>query len=162
VKIAIVQHEIRYRQDGIAGGAAAREEDIMILESLGGVPAFLIYFVVASSLIVAYLFVYTWITTHNEFELIRENVPGASVSLGLSLVGFALPVTSAIGHSASLLDCTLWGLIALIVQVIVYYLVRLTVPRLSQRIQQGELAPAIWLGLMSVTAGLVSAASMAT
>jgi len=134
----------------------------MILESLGGLPSFLLYFVVASVLVVAYLFVYTWITAHNELELIRKNVPGAAIALGLSVVGFALPVTSAIGHSANIVDCAMWAVIALIVQVIVYYLVRLTVPQLSQRIERGELAPAIWLGLISATAGLISAASMAT
>jgi putative membrane protein len=134
----------------------------MILNSLGGLPAFAIYFVVASVLVVAYLFVYTWMTAHNEFELIRKNVPGAAIALGLSVIGFALPLTSAIGHAASVIDCTIWSIIALLVQVIVYYLVRMTVPRLSESIEKSELAPAIWLGLMSVTAGLISAASMAT
>jgi putative membrane protein len=34
------------------------------------------------------------------------------------------------------------------------------VPDLSRRIASGELAPALWLGLASMTAGLLSAASM--
>jgi putative membrane protein len=133
----------------------------MILQSLAGLPAFLIYLVVASVLLAAYLFVYTSITPHNEFALIRDNVPGAAVALGLSAIGFALPLTSAISHSANIIDCTIWGVIGLIVQVVAYYLVRLTIPELSQRIEKGELAPAIWLGLVSVTAGMISAASMA-
>jgi putative membrane protein len=37
----------------------------------------------------------------------------------------------------------------------------MTIPDLSERIQKGELAAAIWLGLISVTAGMLSAASMA-
>ena len=45
-------------------------------------------------------------------------------------------------------------------QVIVYFLVRIPVPDLSKRIEAGELAPAIWLGIASVTGGLLSAASM--
>jgi putative membrane protein len=35
-------------------------------------------------------------------------------------------------------------------------------PDLSQRIAAGELGPALWLGGVSVTAGLLNAASMAT
>jgi putative membrane protein len=132
----------------------------MILESLAGLPAFLLYLLVASVLVAAYLFIYTSITPHNEFALIRRNVPGAAVALGLSAIGFALPLASAIGHSINVIDCAIWGLIALMVQVAVYYLIRLTVPDLSERIQAGELAPAIWLGLMSVTAGILSAVSM--
>jgi putative membrane protein len=133
----------------------------MILQSLSGVPAFLGYLLVAMALLVAYVVIYTAITRHDEFALIRNNVPGAAVALGLSAIGFALPLTSAIGHAANIVDCAIWGVIALIVQIAVYYLVRLTIPDLSERIQKGELAAAIWLGLTSVTAGMLSAASMA-
>jgi len=133
----------------------------MILQSLSGVPAFLGYLLVATALLIAYVVIYTAITRHDEFALIRSNVPGAAVALGLSAIGFALPLTSAIGHAANVIDCAIWGVIALVVQIAVYYLVRLTIPDLSERIQKGELAAAIWLGLTSITAGMLSAASMA-
>jgi putative membrane protein len=134
----------------------------MVLQSLSGLPAFLIYLVCASVLVGAYLFVYTWITAHNEFELLRANNSGAAISLGLSTIGFALPLTSSIAHADGILDMTIWGVIALIVQVGVYYLARIPVPDLSKRIENGEVAPAIWLGAASVTAGMLNAASMGT
>jgi Domain of Unknown Function (DUF350) len=52
---------------------------------------------------VAYLLVYTRITPHNEFELIRNNDPKAAIGLGPSLLGFTLPVGSAIAHAANVL-----------------------------------------------------------
>jgi putative membrane protein len=134
----------------------------MVLQSLSGLPAFLIYLVCASVLVAAYLYVYTWITAHNEFELLRANNSGAAISLGLSTIGFALPLTSSIAHADGILDMTIWGVIALIVQVGVYYLARIPVPDLSKRIENGEVAPAIWLGAASVTAGMLNAASMGT
>jgi putative membrane protein len=134
----------------------------MVLQSLSGLPAFLIYLVCASVLVGAYLFVYTWITAHNEFELLRANNSGAAISLGLSTIGFALPLTSSIAHADGILDMTIWGVIALIVQVGVYYLARIPGPDLSKRIENGEVAPAIWLGAASVTAGMLNAASMGT
>ena len=134
----------------------------MVLQSLSGLPAFLIYLVCASVLVAAYLYVYTWITAHNEFELLRVNNSGAAISLGLSTIGFALPLTSSIAHADGILDMTIWGVIALIVQVGVYYLARIPVPDLSKRIENGEVAPAIWLGAASVTAGMLNAASMGT
>ncbi len=109
---------------------------------------------------VAYLFVYTRITPHNEFQLIRDNDPAAAIALGLSLLGFVLPVVSAIAHSANVLDCLIWSVIALIVQIVVYFLVRIPVPNLSERIAAGELAAAIWLGLSSLAAGALNAACM--
>jgi putative membrane protein len=132
----------------------------MILQSLAGLPAFLVYFCTAIIAVVLYLFVYTRITPHNEFQLIRDNDPAAAIALGLSLLGFVLPVVSAIAHSANVLDCLIWSLIALIVQVAVYYLVKIPVPDLSKRIAEGQLAPAIWLGLASLAAGALNAACM--
>jgi putative membrane protein len=133
-----------------------------MFQSLSGLPSFLIYFVVASVLIGAYLFVYTWITHHDEFALLRSNNSAAAISLGLSTVGFALPLTSSIGHANNVVDMTIWGVIALLVQIVVYYLARIPVPNLSERIEAGETAPAIWLGAASVTAGMLNAASMST
>ena len=121
----------------------------MILQSLAGLPAFLLYFCTAIIAVVAYLLVYTRVTPHNEFQLIRDNDPAAAITLGLSLVGFSLPVVSAIAHSANVVDCLIWSLIALAVQIAVYFLVKIPVPNLSTRIAQGELASAIWLGLAS-------------
>ena len=132
----------------------------MVLQSLQGLPAFLIYFVVASVLVAAYLYVYTWITAHDEFALLKANNTSAAIALGLSMIGFALPLTSSIGHSAGVVDMTIWGVVALLVQVAVYYLARIAVRDLSQRIEAGELAPAIWLGSASVAAGMLNAASM--
>ena len=132
----------------------------MILQSLTGLPAFLVYFCTAIIAVVAYLFVYTRVTPHNEFQLIRDNDPAAAIALGLSLLGFTLPVVSAIAHSANIVDCLIWSVIALIVQIIVYFLVRVPVPKLSERIASGELAAAIWLGLSSLAAGALNAACM--
>ena len=132
----------------------------MVLQSLAGLPAFLVYFCTGLVAVVAYLFVYTHITPHNELTLIRANVPSAAIALGLSLLGFVLPVVSAIAHSANVVDCLIWSAIALIVQIVVFFIVKIPVPNLSARIEAGELAPAIWLGLASLAAGALNAASM--
>lgn len=132
----------------------------MVLTSLQGLPAFILYFCVAAVAVCAYLFIYTRLTSYNEFELIEANKPGGAIALGLSLIGFALPVGAAISHSADVVDCAIWSVIALAVQLLVYYVAKIPVPDMSKRIEEGELAPAIWLGLVSVTAGMLSSASM--
>ena len=131
----------------------------MLLQSLAGLPAFLAYFCTAFIIVVIYLYIYTRVT-HDEFELIRKNVPGAAISLGLSLVGFSLPVASAIAHAANLIDCAVWSVIALVVQLVIFFIVRVPVPDLSRRIAAGDTAPAIWLGLASLAGGALNAASM--
>jgi len=140
--------------------ALAQDHAEAIASSLSGLPAFLAYFCVSLVVVVGYLYVYMRITPHEEFELIRANVPGAAISLGSSLIGFSIPVASAVAHAANLIDCIIWSIIALIVQLVVYYLVRIPIPDLSKRIASGEVAAAIWLGLASITGGLLSAACM--
>ena len=132
----------------------------IVITSLSGLPAFLAYFCLSLVVVTGYLALYMRITPHDELALIRANVPGAALSLGLSLVGFALPVASAVAHAANLIDCLIWSVIALVVQIVVFYLVRIPIPDVSRRIAAGELAAAVWLGLASVTGGLLSAASM--
>src|SRR6202045_5368123 len=106
----------------------------MILQSLAGLPAFLVYFCTGIIAVVAYLFVYTRVTPHDQLKLIRDNDPAAAIALGLSLLGFVLPLVSAIAPSANVVDCLIWSVIALIVQIVVYYVVKIPVPNLSAKI----------------------------
>ena len=125
-----------------------------------GLQNFLAYFGTALGLVALYLFLYTLATAHNELALIRQNVVSAALALGLSLIGFALPLSTAITRAQSMADCLLWGVVAIVVQILVYWLVRLVVPRLSERIAAGELAAALFLGAASLAAGIINAASM--
>lgn len=132
----------------------------MVVQSLAGLPAFLVYFCTGIVAVMLYLFVYLRATSHDEFALIRNDCAPASMALGLSLLGFVLPVASAIVHSANVIDCLIWAVIALIVQIAVYFILRIPVPKLSDRIAEGQMAPALWLGLASLAAGVLNAASM--
>ena len=134
----------------------------LIADYLGGLPAFLAFFAVAAILTIVFVLIYTKITRHNEMALIKQNVPAAAIAFSGSLIGFALPLASAINNSAALLDMVLWGIIALIVQLVAYVVVRLFMPRVSERIEAGELAAGIWLGAASIAAGILNAASMTT
>jgi putative membrane protein len=63
-------------------------------------------------------------------------------------------------HAQSLADCVVWGLVALVVQILAYWLVRLVLPDLSQRIAAGETAAALFLGAASLAAGILNASAM--
>jgi putative membrane protein len=139
---------------------APPHEEGSVTASISGLLQFLLYFAVSLGLGGLYLLVYTLVTAHNEFALIRQNVMSAALSLGLSLIGFALPLSSAVVHAQNVFDCIVWGLVALVVQIVVYWLVRFLVPNLSERIASGEMAAAVFLGAASLSAGIVNAASM--
>src|SRR5438874_11993430 len=109
----------------------------MILQSLAGLPAFLVYFCTAIVAVVAYLFVYTRVTPHDDFQLIRDNNPAAAIALGLSLLGFVLPVSSAIAHSADVWDSMILILIPLTVLILVFFRFMISAPYLLGRIAAG-------------------------
>jgi putative membrane protein len=132
----------------------------MITQALLKLPDFALFFSVSLGLVGIYLLVYTLATSHNEFGLIRQNNIAAALSLGLSLTGFALPLSSAVVHANTIPDLMIWGIVAIIVQLIVYVLVRIVLPNLSARIAAGELAAALFLGAASLAAGVINAAAM--
>ncbi|MGI9273912.1 MAG: DUF350 domain-containing protein [Endozoicomonas sp.] len=127
---------------------------------LSGVPLFLAYFAIALALTGVYAFVYTRLTPHNEMTLIKENKPAASIAFAGSLIGFVLPLASVIENSVDLADMVLWGLVALSVQVAAFFSLRLFMPKISERIANNEMAAGIWLGAVSVAAGLLNAACL--
>ncbi len=121
---------------------------------------FLLFFVVAVVLTVLFVLVYTRITRHNEIALIKEGSTSAALAFSGSLIGFALPLASTMIGSFTVLELVLWGLVALVVQILVYFLIRLPMPRISARIESDEVAAGIWLGACSIVAGILNAASM--
>lgn len=131
-----------------------------LLASIAGFPMFLAFFLLSIALVLVFARLYSWLTPHDEFGLIRANNAAAAVAFGGALIGFALPLSSAITHSVSFLDCAVWGGIALLVQVLTFVAVRIIVRQVPERISQGELASGIFSAACSITIGLVNAASM--
>lgn len=131
-----------------------------ILGYLAGLPAFIGYFATSLGLTGAYALAYTALTPHHEWRLIRANVPAAALAFGGSLIGFVLPLASAIVHSVSLLDCLSWGVVALVAQLSTFGVLRLLLPKLPERIANNELASGIFVACASVAVGLLNAASM--
>jgi putative membrane protein len=121
---------------------------------------FLAFFVVSLFMVVVFVAVYTNVTRHSEIKLIKENSVAAAVAFSGSMIGFALPLASAMISSSTVLEMIVWGVVALIVQIVVYLLMRLPMPRVSERIENNEIAAGLWLGGASLTAGILNAASM--
>jgi putative membrane protein len=133
----------------------------MLTQSLAGLPAFLSYFATGIGLLAVFLLLlYLWITPYREISLIREGNAAAAASLSGAMVGFMLPLASAITHSVSLLDMAIWGLIALIIQLLVYGVGRLLLPSLARDIPAGQVASGVFLGALSLAIGLLNAACM--
>lgn len=127
---------------------------------LATLPNFLAYGAAAIVLMGAFVYIYTAITPHKEFSLIKAGNVAASISLSGALLGFVLALASVIEHSVSLIDMVIWGVVALIVQLLAYFLVRLALPALSQGIKDNNVSKAILLASTAISFGLINAACM--
>ena len=54
----------------------------------------------------------------------------------------------------------IWGVFALAVQLLVYFVVRRLVPHLNDKIPENNVAPAVLLAAISVAAGIINAACL--
>lgn len=130
--------------------------------SLAGVANFALYFAIALALLLAFKFIYAFITPHDEWKLVKDdkNVAAAIGFIG-AVIGFSLAVASAAAHSVSVIDFVVWGVIALVAQTLAFAIVRfIFMPRIVQRINENEVSAGIVLGGISVAVGLLNAACM--
>ena len=124
------------------------------------VTGFILYISVALLLFWLFQFIYTRLTPHREFALIRENNPAAAIALGGSLIGFSLPASKIIAYSVGILDFVAWVVIAAVVQLIAFGITSLVLRDLSRRIAAGELAAAIYAASVAISVGFLNSACM--
>ena len=132
----------------------------IIEQSILGILPFLYHLGAGLLLLAAFIFIYVKITPYPELDLIRSGNVAAACSLAGATLGFAIPLAQATAQSGNIMDMLLWSLIALIVQVLVYLVVRLMIPNLARDIQDNRVAAGLFLGAVALATGLLSAASM--
>jgi len=126
-----------------------------------GATAFIIAFAAAVGFFVAFKFLYQLVTPYNERVLIREGNSAAAVGLGGALIGYVLPLASALSHTVSLPEFAAWALLAGVIQIVSFIVVsRFVYKALAARIEAGEMAAGIYLASISIGVGLLNAACM--
>ncbi|CRI58025.1 MULTISPECIES: DUF350 domain-containing protein [Pseudomonas] len=121
---------------------------------------FILYISVALVLFWLFQFIYTHLTPHREFALIRDNNSAAAIALGGALIGFSLPASNIIAYSVSLLDFVVWVVIAAVVQLLAFAITSLVLKGLASRIAKGEMAAAIYAAAVAISVGFLNSACM--
>jgi putative membrane protein len=126
-----------------------------------GATAFLLAFVVAGLFTIAFKYIYQWVTPYNEKTLIREGNTSAAIALAGALIGYALPLASALSHTVSLPELAAWATLAGIIQIAAFTGVRLVaLPDVKTRVEANEVSIGIYLAGISIAVGLLNAACM--
>jgi putative membrane protein len=103
------------------------------------------------------------VTTKNkEFELIKNGNKAAVYAFGGRILGLAIVLYSSISNSVNIMDMVVWGSIAIVIQIIVFYLAELLTPKfnITKAIDDDNQAVGLFLLFLSVSIGLIIAASL--
>jgi len=131
-----------------------------MLEYLATLPNFLVYLATGIALLAAFMLAYVWITPQHELPLIRQGNVSASIVFGGTLLGFALPLASAIAHSVNLVDLAIWGALACFVQAVASLALRLIIRDLRAHIEADRVSVAIAMASLKLAMGLINAAAI--
>ena len=142
----------------------------MVLQQWSSFVNFMIYLVVTIPLLLLGIKIFMWQTPYNEMQIIKDaaasendikDEAGMAVahSLGGKVVGQALVIASAVFHSVSVSDLVVWGIVGIVFQVLVYYLVeKLTPFKVAEEVGRGNIAVGIFSARLSFATGLILAA----
>lgn len=127
-----------------------------------GFLAFAMYFGVAIVFLLTFKFAYSMATPQQEWDLIKnQKNTAAAIGFGGAVIGFALALASAANSSAGPVDFAKWGAVALVAQLLAFWLVRIFLMRdIQKRLEENETSAGVILGATSIAVGLLNAACM--
>lgn len=129
-------------------------------EAMHPAVTYLIYIASALVMLGVFTLVYTAVTRYREFELIREGNIAAALSYGGALIGFSFTLCSSIAVHASFVMFLVWGVAAMLVQIVVYVAVARTILGMNDAIAENNIAMGGLIGSISLAAGIVNAACL--
>lgn len=126
-----------------------------------GLPVLLLQFLTTLALLALGIGCYMALTPFREWRLIRDGNIAAGLVLAGAIVALAIPLAATLATSAFTLDIVLWGLVALVLQLLTFIIVALLMRGLRAMIEAGNVAAACVLVGIQIAVALLNAGAMA-
>ena len=134
--------------------------DIAIQTFGKGFPDFLIHGGVTLALLMAGGFVHVALTPMKEMQLIRAGNVSAGISVGAVIVGLAVPMSACLATATSVYDILIWGVVAILLQLLAFRAADLLLRDLPKRIERDEVGAALVLAGVKIAAAMIMAAAL--
>jgi putative membrane protein len=134
--------------------------DAVFQSFLVGFPVFIAHFALTIALLAVGMALYVLITPHHEMRLIRAGNTAAAISLGGVLLGLGLPLAVSMANSVTLFDILIWGVVSLVLQLVTFFAIDFLLRGLPKRIEEGEVASAVFLAGAKLAVAMVMAAAL--
>lgn len=132
-----------------------------ILAALGhGLPILIVQILACAVLLLIGVAIYITLTPFRERELVMRGNPAAGTMLAGAIVALAIPLAATLATSGTLLDILVWGVVALILQLLTLAVVSLAMRNFRGMIEAGNVAAAITLAGAQIAVALLNAAAM--
>jgi putative membrane protein len=126
-----------------------------------GLPVLLAQFAATLLLLAVGIAVYMWLTPFHEWRLVRDgNIAAGVVILG-TLIALSLPLAATLASSLVVLDILVWGLVALVIQLLAFVLASRLIRDLRRMIENGNVAAALVLVGIQLAIAVLNAGAMA-
>lgn len=133
----------------------------VILDALGsGLPMMLLHLVVTIALLAIGVRVYVAVTPFKERSLLMQGNVAAGTVLGGSVIALALPLAALLATSFTVLDLIVWGVVALVLQLLTLAAVAAVLRGFGGMIERGNVAAGIALAASQIAVALLNAAIM--
>ena len=134
--------------------------DIAIQTFVKGFPDFLIHGGVTLALLMAGCIVHVILTPMKEMQLLRAGNVSAGISVGAVIVGRAVPMSACLATATSVYDILIWGVVAILLQVLAFRAADLLLRDLPKRIERDEVGAALVLAGVKIAAAMIMAAAL--
>jgi putative membrane protein len=134
--------------------------DIAIQSFVKGFPEFLLHGGVTLGLLIAGCVVHVLLTPMKEMRLIREGNVSAGISVAAVIVGLAVPMSACLETATSVYDILIWGVVAILLQLLAFRVADLLLRDLPKRIERDEIGAALVLAGVKIAAAMVMAAAL--
>ena len=103
---------------------------------------------------------YIFLTPIKELKLIKDGNISASISFSGALLGIGIPLASSLSVSNSILEIIIWGLTAIVLQLLCFKVTDTFLKDLSKRIEDNQLATSILLFSIKISVSLINSAAI--
>jgi putative membrane protein len=125
-----------------------------------GLPSLVLQFVMCLVLLAIGVVIYTWVTPYRERELLKQGNVAAATTLSGAVIGLAIPLAALLATTSSYLDIAVWGVVAIVLQLVTLLILSHLLRGMMQMIAAGQVAGALPIVAAQIAVGLLNAAAM--
>lgn len=135
--------------------------DTVILTLELGLPVLLGQLLLTLAIWLASLAVSFWITPYHEIRQLRAGNVSVAISAGGAALGLAIPLAFCLAGAVNGWDIVIWAIPVMMIQLAAFWLAQMIIPKLTNKLENGDVAAALFLLFFRIGFACLNAAAIA-